>query len=168
MRGITARATIAGVAFAGLVVAGVFAAAPGDEAAATTAATMSAQAPARSSATTKTVWYFYTVKWGQQERFVALFKKNHFPVLQAQLGTRLTSIRTFVPTYHGDGRADWTFVVELTFKDAVTQVTPWTDEAAVIKKLYPDQATFQREERERFDLLTAHWDVPLNDVAMEP
>jgi hypothetical protein len=125
------------------------------------------QAPARSMTVEKRVWYFYTVKWGKQERFVELFKRNHYPVLKAQLGTRLTSIRTYVPQYHGDGRADWTFAVELTFKDAQTQVAPWTEEAATIKKLYPDEAKFRAEEQERFDLLVAHWDSPLNEVAME-
>ncbi|HEY8551780.1 MAG TPA: hypothetical protein VIL35_17615 [Vicinamibacterales bacterium] len=126
-----------------------------------------AQAPARSTSVEKKVWYFYTVKWGQQERFLELFRKNHYPVLKAQLGTRLTGIRTYVPTYHGDGRADWTFAVELTFKDAQTQVTPWAEEQETIRKLFPDQKTFQAEERERFDLLVAHWDVPLNEISME-
>ena len=27
---------------------------------------------------------------------------------------------------------------------------------------YPDRATFAREEQRRFEVLTAHWDVPLN------
>ena len=30
--------------------------------------------------------------------------------------------------------------------------------------MYPDQATFRKEERRRFELLVAHWDVPLNAV----
>ena len=126
-----------------------------------------AQAPARSTAVEKRVWYFYTVKWGKQDRFLELFRRNHFPVLKAQLGTRLTSIRTYVPQYHGDGRADWTFVVELAFKDAQTQVAPWAEEAETVKKLYPDQARFRAEEQERFELLVAHWDSPLNEIAMD-
>ena len=40
-------------------------------------------------------------------------------------------------------------------------------EAEIVKKLYPDQATFQKEERRRFEILDAHWDVPLNEVDME-
>jgi hypothetical protein len=38
-----------------------------------------------------------------------------------------------------------------------------TDEE-IIAKLYPDRATFQREEQRRFEILLAHWDVPLNRV----
>jgi hypothetical protein len=126
-----------------------------------------AQAPARSAATEKRVWYFYTVKWGKQDRFLDLFQKNHYPLLKAQVGTRLTSLKTFVPSYHGDGRADWTFAVELVYKDAQAEITPWADQDAMVKKLYPDQARFQAEEQERFDILAGHWDVPLNELNLD-
>ena len=40
----------------------------------------STQAPAQqASAESKTVWFFYTVKWGFQEEFLDLFQRNHFP-----------------------------------------------------------------------------------------
>jgi hypothetical protein len=43
------------------------------------------QAPAAQSAARpeRTVWYFYRVKWGYQDEFVALFQKNHYPVLKS-------------------------------------------------------------------------------------
>lgn len=127
-----------------------------------------AQAPTAqsSSRTEKTAWYFYRVKWGYQDEFVSLFRKNHYPVLREEMKTgRITSVRTFVPSYHGDGRADWTFAVAITFRDAAAMVGP-SGEAEIIKKLYPDQASFQKEERRRFEILDAHWDVPLNEVEM--
>jgi hypothetical protein len=128
-----------------------------------------AQAPATqsSSRTEKTAWYFYRVKWGYQDEFVSLFRKNHYPVLRDQMKTgRVTAVRTFVPAYHGDGRADWTFAVAITFRDAAAMVGP-SGEADIVKRLYPDQATFQKEERRRFEILDAHWDVPLNEIDME-
>ena len=131
------------------------------------AVSSAAQAPARSASSEKRVWYFYTVKWGKQDRFVDLFQKNHYPILKAQVGTRFASVKTFVPTYHGDGRGDWTFAVEIVYKDAQAEITPWAEEEATVKRLYPDQAKFRAEEQERFDLLTAHWDVPLNEVNLE-
>ena len=129
-----------------------------------------AQAPAAQSAsqTERTVWYFYRVKWGFQEEFVGLFRKNHYPVLQAQVKSgRMTSVRTFVPTYHGDGRADWTFAVAITFKDSAAMNAP-SGEDEIVRKLFPDQNTFRKEEQRRFELLDAHWDVPLNELAMTP
>jgi len=114
----------------------------------------------------KTVWYFYKVRWGHQDEFLDLFRRNHYPVLKAQVGGRLTAIRTFVPTYHGDGRADWTFVVELTFRDVAAHTGP-SGEAEIAHTLFPDQDRFRQEEQRRFELLDAHWDVPLNEIEME-
>ena len=128
-----------------------------------------AQAPAAQSAGTseRTVWYFYKVKWGHQDEFVELFAKNHLPVLNAQKEAgRMTSVRTFVPTYHGDGRADWTFAVAITFRDAAAMSAP-SGEEAIVKRLYPDQAAFKREEQRRFEILEAHWDVPLNELGLD-
>jgi len=128
-----------------------------------------AQAPAAQSSTRteKTAWYFYRVKWGYQEEFVSLFKKNHYPVLREEMKSgRVTAVRTFVPTYHGDGRSDWTFAVAITFRDVAAMVGP-SGEADIVRKLYPDQATFRKEEQRRFEILDAHWDVPLNEVEME-
>jgi hypothetical protein len=125
-----------------------------------------AQAPSAQAAgrAERTAWYFYRVKWGYQEEFVRLFQKNHYPVLREQVKTgRITSVRTYVPTYHGDGRADWTFAVSITFRDVAAMTGP-SGEEQIVQKLYPDQATFKKEEQRRFELLDAHWDVPLNEL----
>jgi hypothetical protein len=34
--------------------------------------------------------------------------------------------------------------------------------------MYPDTAAFAREERRRFELLLAHWDVPVVAVKPDP
>lgn len=118
-------------------------------------ATAAASAP-------RTTWYFYKVKWGFQDEFLDLFQRNHYPVLQARLDAgHYASIRTFTPTYHGDGRADWTFAVELVERPGSTGLPT---EQEIVKKLYPDLAKFRKEEQRRFELLEAHWDVPLTTV----
>lgn len=125
--------------------------------------TAGAQAPAKQATSeAKATWYFYTVKWGLQDEFLDLFQRNHYPILKAkEKAGRYASVRTMVPEFHGDGRADWTFAVELVVP-ANAPATP-TDEE-IIAKLYPDRATFLREEQRRFEVLAAHWDVPLNRV----
>jgi hypothetical protein len=41
------------------------------------------------------VAYYYRIKWGYHEEFIELFKKNHYPVLKAQIETgRILEIRT--------------------------------------------------------------------------
>jgi hypothetical protein len=125
--------------------------------------TAGAQAPPKQAGgEPKATWYFYTVKWGLQDEFLDLFQRNHYPILRAkEKAGRYASVRTFVPEFHGDGRADWTFGVELIVPPNAP-ATP-TDEE-IIAKLYPDRAKFTREEQRRFEILTAHWDVPLNRV----
>jgi hypothetical protein len=125
-----------------------------------------AQAPAPQTASNpqRTVWYFYRVKWGYQDEFQTLFARNHLPVLREEMKAgRLVSVRTYVPAYHGDGRADWTFAVALTFRDGAAMTGP-SGEEEIQKRLYPDRAKFQKEEQRRFEILDAHWDVPLNEL----
>ena len=128
-----------------------------------------AQAPAQQSATNaaKTVWYFYRVKWGFQDEFQSLFARNHLPVLREEMKSgRIVSVKTYVPTYHGDGRADWTFAVAITYKDVAAMVAPSGDEE-IQRRLYPDRAKFLKEEQRRFEILDAHWDVPLNELDLK-
>jgi hypothetical protein len=124
------------------------------------------QAPAVQSPTAPTTtWYFYTVKWGFQDEFLDLFQRNHYPVLKARMDAGYySSVRTFQPRYHGDGRADWTFAVELVAREGAPNVPSEED---VIRKLYPDQVKFRREEQRRFEVLEAHWDVPLTPIDFE-
>jgi hypothetical protein len=127
------------------------------------------QAPAGQAASRaeRTTWYFYKVRWGHQDEFVDLFQKNHYPVLKEQIKTgRVTAVRTFVPTYHGDGRSDWTFAVAITYRDTAAMVGP-SGEDEIVRRLYSDQARFRQEERRRFEILEAHWDIPLNELDLD-
>jgi hypothetical protein len=125
-----------------------------------------AQAPPRQPAgEPKVTWYFYTVKWGFQDEFLDLFQRNHYPLLKArEKAGQYVSVRTFVPEFHGDGRADWTFAVELVVPPNAP-TTPTNEE--FVTKMYPDRAKFNREEARRFEILVAHWDTPLNRVDFE-
>jgi hypothetical protein len=125
-----------------------------------------AQAPPPQPASEpKVTWYFYTVKWGFQNEFLDLFQRNHYPILKArQQAGQFLSVKTYVPEFHGDGRGDWTFAVELV---EAPNAPAAPSEQELIAKLYPDRAKFDREEQRRFEILVAHWDVPLNVVNME-
>jgi hypothetical protein len=123
-----------------------------------------AQTPSPAADKPVRVAYYYKVKWGFQEEFERLFLKNHLPVLQAQVGGRLRSVNLYKPMYHGDGRADWTFAVVIVYSSwAAFQSVPGAEEE-ITKRLYPDQDAFKKEERRRFEILDAHWDVPLTEV----
>jgi hypothetical protein len=113
-----------------------------------------------------TVLYFYKTRWGAHDEFVELFERNHLPVLEAQLEAgRLLEVRRYVPRFHGDGRADWDALVIITYRDWAALEDH--SEAAIAKRLFPDQRRYREEERRRFELLEAHWDVPLEARPLE-
>ena len=99
---------------------------------------------------------------GFQDEFLDLFQRNHYPILkELEKAGHYLSVRTFVPENHGDGRADWTFAVELV-EPAKRPAAPTEEEMS--RKLYPDRAKLAERGTRRFELLVAHWDVPLNRI----
>jgi Spy/CpxP family protein refolding chaperone len=129
----------------------------------------SAPAPSAASQTDKpyTVAYYYKIKWGYYDEFIRLFKKNHAPVLKAQQQAgRIIDVKAYAPTFHGEGRADWHFMTVIVYKNW-NVVTDTTGQDELLKKLFPDQDIFRREEQRRFELLEAHWDVPLTEVDLD-
>jgi hypothetical protein len=113
------------------------------------------------------VEYYYKTKWGHAEEFLKLFKKNHYPVLkkQAEMG-RIARVWMDQPRYHTTEDGRWDFRVTIVFKNATVANEPF-DEAALQKQMYPDQDTFQREEQRRFEILDAHWDLPVKTVDLD-
>jgi len=41
------------------------------------------------------------------------------------------------------------------------------DEEALKSTLFPDQEKYQKEEQRRFEILIAHWDLPVKEVVLE-
>jgi len=113
-----------------------------------------------------TVEYYYKIKWGYQEEFLTLFRKNHLPILKQQVGTgRITSVDMVSPRYHMPEDVRWDYRVTIVFKNIEKAMAG--DSAELIKELYPDQSTFKSEERRRFEIMEAHWDLPISPVNLE-
>ena len=130
--------------------------------------TLPSQAPAP-SATSKpyVIEYYYTIEWGHADEFKALFLKNHYPVLKRQVEMgRMLSVKMEEPVYHMTEDARWDYRVAITFKDAAAATTHF-DEEALKKEFFPDQATFKNEERRRFEILLAHWDLPIRTLELK-
>jgi hypothetical protein len=109
--------------------------------------------------------YYYKVQWGRQQEFLQLFLKNHYPLLRKEVETgRLLSVKIETPANHMTEDSRWDYRVTLTFKNSTMATTANPDEQALIKQLWPDQQTFTREEQRRFEILLAHWDLPVSDV----
>jgi len=113
------------------------------------------------------VEYYYKAKWGHADEFLKLFKKNHYPVLKKEFEMgRIVKVWVDQPRYHTTEDGRWDFRVTIVFKNATVANEPF-DEAALQKQMYPDQDTFQREEQHRFEILEAHWDLPVKTVDVD-
>ncbi len=113
------------------------------------------------------VAYYYKIKWGHHDEFLHLFKKNHWPLLKAeQEQGRILRVEAYQPTFHGEGRADWHFMTVIVYKNW-NAVIDQSGREELLRRLFPDQERFRAEERRRFELLEAHWDVPLTPVALD-
>ena len=121
-------------------------------------------APQRPTEIVYTVEYYYKVRWGHQDEFLQLFKKNHYPLLlkEKELG-RILDVSAVRPRYHATEDGRWDYRVTIVWKNAAT-ANDGFDPAPLLRQLYPDQETFRREEQRRFEILDAHWDVPIVPV----
>jgi hypothetical protein len=112
-----------------------------------------------------TVEYYYKLPWGRQQEFLQLFLKNHYPLLEKIRGTgRILSLKMETPAYHTTEDGRWDYRVTIRYKNSTVATTANPDEAAFKKELWPDQATFVKEEQRRFEILLAHWDLPVTDI----
>ncbi len=93
------------------------------------------------------VEYYYKTKWGHADEFLKLFKKNHYPVLkkETEMG-RIAKIWMDQPRYHTTEDGRWDFRVTIVFKNA-----------AVANEAFDG----------RFEILDAHWDLPMKTVDLD-
>jgi hypothetical protein len=109
--------------------------------------------------------YYYKVQWGHQQEFLQLFLKNHYPLLlkEAESG-RILSVKIEQPANHTTEDGRWDYRVTIRFKNSTVATTANPDEERLIKQLWPDQKTYEREEQRRFEILLGHWDLPVTDI----
>ena len=112
-----------------------------------------------------TVEYYYKTQWGHQQEFLDLFLKNHFPLLRKiQQTGRITALKIETPANHMTEDARWDYRVTITYKNSTVATTADPEEEGFIRQLYPDQQTYKREEQRRFEILMAHWDLPVTNI----
>ena len=112
-----------------------------------------------------TVEYYYKVQWGHQQEFLDLFLKNHYPLLKKIQSTgRMLSVKIESPAYHTTEDGRWDYRVTIRFKNSTVATSTNPDEETFVKQLWPDQDAYKKEEQRRFEILAAHWDLPVTDI----
>ncbi len=113
------------------------------------------------------VEYYYKAKWGHADEFLTLFRKNHYPVLkkEVELG-RMLRVSAVAPVYHATEDGRWDYRITIVYKNAAVAHDNF-DSAGLIKQMYPDQETYKKEEQRRFEILDAHWDLPVKELDLD-
>jgi hypothetical protein len=106
---------------------------------------------------------YYRIKWGLEEEFLELWRKNHLPFLQRMRDKGVVSeVRMDKPREHLPEEHRWDLRVTVVYRDASAAYSPdkitEADYGDIIKGLQ-GEATFKKEEQRRFEILLAHWDV---------
>jgi hypothetical protein len=114
-----------------------------------------------------TIESYYKVKWGYADEFINLWKKNHYPLLKKlEEKGDIISIKAETPIIHSGEDTRWDFKVTITFKTEHLALD-YSIADPYKKELFPDQEGYAKAEQHRFELVTAHWDVPVEAVELK-
>jgi hypothetical protein len=121
------------------------------------------QTEAASSKKPAIIEWVYRIQYGHEDEWWHIFKKYQIAILdrQKQLGY-VKEYTIFAPSLHTseDSRWDYRIIIVRASEDP----PPGQSEADIARQLFPDQATFTREENRRWELTTNHWDLPIHVV----
>ncbi len=122
-------------------------------------------APAPASFVTES---YYRIRWGSEDEFMTLFRKNHLPFLRRQLEKGiLLEVRLDAPHEHQPEDSRWDLRMTLVYPNAAAAYRTDKISEAEYQAIVPSdtaEARFNREERRRFELLVAHWDVNVKSL----
>ena len=79
---------------------------------------------------------------------------------------RILQVTAVTPRFHNTEEGRWDYRVTIVFRNATIAFSDF-DSEPLNKELYPDQETFKKEEQRRFEILLAHWDLPVNTLDLE-
>lgn len=115
------------------------------------------------------VEYYYKARWGHDQEFITLFRKNHLPLLEKEIEKgRILEVSIVRPRYHGTEDGRWDYRVTIVYPTVVAAHAASPVTPAELRQLFPDSGAFVREEQRRFEILEAHWDLPIAPVEKRP
>jgi hypothetical protein len=123
-----------------------------------------AEPPAR---TPVTIEYYYKLLPGGTKEWLALYKKNHNPILkQLMKEGLLLSERLYERRYHALSPA-WDYKITMVWRDWAALDETRQREPEIVRSLYPNREEHDREERRRWEITVEHWDEVLSEVPLD-
>ena len=104
---------------------------------------------------------------GGPSEWLALYLKNHHPSLR-QLAKEGLILSEKVPErrFHAESPA-WDYKVVMVWRDWSALEESGKREPEIMRSLFHDRVTHDREEKRRWELTVAHWDDVLKEVPVE-
>jgi hypothetical protein len=110
--------------------------------------------------------YYYKIAPGAGAEWLALYKKNHNPVLQQLIKEGiLLSEKLYERRFHAESPA-WDYKIVMVWRDWVALDEAHYRDPQIKRELYPDQEDHTRQEKRRWELTTGHWDDVLKEVPL--
>jgi len=114
-----------------------------------------------------TIEYYYKLAPGAAKEWLALYKKNHNPILQQQIKNGLLlSEKLYERRFHAAAPA-WDYKVVMVWRDWAALEETRRTEPSIIHALYPNTAEHDQQEKRRWEITEAHWDDVLSEVPLD-
>lgn len=110
---------------------------------------------------------YYKTPPGQQDEWLALYKKYHRPIMEYQIQKGVTlSSKLYAAGNHSPGQP-WDFaIINISPPDGEAPKLDLT-RAELIRKLFPDIEDYVHGERRRWELTVNHWDERLVELDLD-
>ncbi|MBZ5513874.1 MAG: hypothetical protein LAN62_03335 [Acidobacteriia bacterium] len=114
-----------------------------------------------------TVEYYYKLAPGATKEWLALYTKNHNPILKQLMKEGiLKSEKLYERRFHAATPA-WDYKVVMVWRDWAALQEAHAREPEIIRALYPDKDDRDRQEKRRWEITLEHWDDVLNEVPLD-
>jgi len=105
--------------------------------------------------------WVYRARYGFQDEWWRLFQKYQIAALdEEQRRGYVLSYSVFRPGAHVSEESRWDYRIVITYNGHEGS----THEGEVVKALFPDAATFRKDENRRWELTVNHWDLPIHEI----
>jgi len=119
------------------------------------------------SGTPVTIEYYYKLAPGATKEWLALYKKNHNPVLQQHMKSGLLlSEKLYERRFHAATPA-WDYKIVMVWRDWAALEQAHLREPETIRALYPNTAEHDQQEKRRWEITEAHWDDVLSELPLD-
>lgn len=114
-----------------------------------------------------TIEYYYKLAPGANKEWLALYKKNHNPILKQLMKEGLLRSETlYERRYHAAAPA-WDYKITMVWRDWAALEQAREREPEVIRSLYPNKEDHDRQETRRWEITEQHWDDVLREVSLD-